>query len=184
MTHIMLDIETLGTKPGCVVLSIGAVSFNPAAASAPQGTFYAEIDIFSSLMAGLTIDPQTVEFWQKQTKEKRTQTIFANPINIYAAFNTFIDWVQMQSPDEKNRFVWANSPSFDCLILETALLRCEMEWPWTFRDLTDCRTAYRMAKLDISSIAPSKEAHHALADAEYQVRAIHRCYELLHIETN
>ena len=28
-THAMIDIETLGTEPDCVVLSVGAVKFDP-----------------------------------------------------------------------------------------------------------------------------------------------------------
>ena len=28
-THAMIDIETLGTKPDAVVLTIGGVKFNP-----------------------------------------------------------------------------------------------------------------------------------------------------------
>ena len=28
-THAMIDIETLGTEPGSVVLSVGAVKFDP-----------------------------------------------------------------------------------------------------------------------------------------------------------
>ena len=28
-THAMIDIETLGTGPNCVVLTVGAVKFNP-----------------------------------------------------------------------------------------------------------------------------------------------------------
>ena len=36
-THAMIDIETLGTEPDCVVLSVGAVKFNP---FVPQETLH------------------------------------------------------------------------------------------------------------------------------------------------
>ena len=28
-SHVSLDLETLGTRPGCAILSIGAIAFNP-----------------------------------------------------------------------------------------------------------------------------------------------------------
>ena len=34
-THAMIDLETLGTGPDCVVLTIGGVKFNPNDISEP-----------------------------------------------------------------------------------------------------------------------------------------------------
>ena len=37
-THAMIDIETLGTEPGCVVLSVGAVKFDPFNSETPHAS--------------------------------------------------------------------------------------------------------------------------------------------------
>ena len=64
----MLDIEALGSKPGSVILSIGAVKF---AGGKILHEFYRRIDPQSCIDAGLKIDVDTVMWWMKQSKEAR-----------------------------------------------------------------------------------------------------------------
>jgi hypothetical protein len=47
--NVMIDIETLGTRPGSVILSIGACRFG---ADGIGEEFYRAIDVLDSLMAG------------------------------------------------------------------------------------------------------------------------------------
>src|SRR5688572_9943106 len=63
MTHVMVDIETLGSAPGSVILSIGAVWFGD---DGLGSEFYRTVDIFDSLLRGLTIDAATVAWWRDQ----------------------------------------------------------------------------------------------------------------------
>ena len=46
--HCMIDIESLGVVPGSIVLSIGAVMFNPYEEGAVGATFYGVIDTVDS----------------------------------------------------------------------------------------------------------------------------------------
>ena len=43
MTHIMVDLETWGTAPGCDIRSIGAVVFDPVAGTL-GATFYVNVE--------------------------------------------------------------------------------------------------------------------------------------------
>ena len=43
-THAMIDLETLGTGPDCVVLTIGGVKFNPNEVSNTYQEFYYRFD--------------------------------------------------------------------------------------------------------------------------------------------
>jgi len=54
--HVMLDIETLGVSPGCVILSLSAVEFDINTGELGE-SFNMGIDIKSCVDAGLTIDP-------------------------------------------------------------------------------------------------------------------------------
>jgi hypothetical protein len=64
----MLDLETLGTVPGCVGLSIGAVQFDPR-----EGTlgreFYVVVSRADSVERFLTEDASTKEWWARQSHE-------------------------------------------------------------------------------------------------------------------
>jgi len=61
--RVMIDIETLGTEPGCAILSIGAVHFT---AAGRGETLYRNIDRASCEDAGLEIDEETVKWWSEQ----------------------------------------------------------------------------------------------------------------------
>lgn len=64
--HIMLDLETLGTQPGCAILSIGAVAFSPeAGAIASTEPFYVEISLESTLPR-FGVEAGTLRWWLEQ----------------------------------------------------------------------------------------------------------------------
>lgn len=62
MSHVMLDLETLGRGPGCVILSIGAVTFNPFG-EGYKHEFTCNIEPEISKQLGFTVDPDTVAWW-------------------------------------------------------------------------------------------------------------------------
>ncbi|MEN3257234.1 3'-5' exonuclease [Sodalis endosymbiont of Spalangia cameroni] len=69
MNNVMLDIETLGKKAGCPIVSVAAVMFAPATGRVGQ-TFYERIDYQAALKYG---EPEegTLLWWQKQSDEAR-----------------------------------------------------------------------------------------------------------------
>ena len=80
MSRIMVDLETLGTAPGSVILSIGAVRFDVEKGLLDE--FYVNIDVESSQRLGLTIDGDTVMWWLKQSDAARAKC--RTPFNIPA----------------------------------------------------------------------------------------------------
>ncbi len=176
--NIMVDIETLGTKPGCAILSIGAVEFNPFAELEEKQvfgkTFYAEIDLMSCLMAGLTIDPNTLQFWRKKYEDETASFFGEQKIGLMMALAGLKQFVQGQSgsaPTQEIK-IWANSPSFDCDILEFTLTLLKIDQFWSFRDRLDCRTAVFLSDLDLKTLAQPNVKHNALDDAKFQARSI------------
>lgn len=67
ITNIMLDLETLGTCPGSVILQIGAVRSN--------NGLERTITIDSCLRAGLTVDGDTIGWWLRQSEAARRASL-------------------------------------------------------------------------------------------------------------
>jgi len=162
MTDIMIDIETLGTKPGCVLLSIGAVEFNN------KGEFGKEfemiIDVENSVAWGLKIEPRTVMWWMEQNQEARKK--ISEPgeglSEALEAFTKAFSW--------KNAQVWCNGASFDFPIMEAAFQAVDMKKPWQYYNERCFRTIKGMLskeKFDSLKVSP-KIAHSALEDAKAQ----------------
>src|SRR5262245_9291276 len=105
--HVMVDIETLGTRPGSVVLSVAAVRFN---ARGTYAEFHRAINIFDSLMAGLTIDPATVSWWRQQSEQSRRALGFVDPLS-----GVLRDLTAFLATDRPLR-MWAKGPDFDLVL--------------------------------------------------------------------
>ena len=68
--HGMIDLETLGVNPDSVVMTLGAIKFNPFQNEEPHSPLYLRCDIEEqSEKLGRTIDDSTMEWWGKQPKE-------------------------------------------------------------------------------------------------------------------
>lgn len=179
---IMIDLETLGTKPGCVVLAIGAMMFEPIVSpigafpgSPPPPPFYSNIDLFSSLLLGLTIDPKTLQWWQDQ-EEAAQNALFNNTAHLAQVIDKFNSWVrktgEYYSPQKKELIVWAKSPDFDCAIWEHCAGLLRLDVPWEFRDKRDVRTICGLTPL--LNGPPSQAGkvgihHNALDDCTNQI---------------
>ncbi len=186
---VMLDLETLGLHPGCVVMSIGAIKFDPfgelpeivvvdGAPTIPEG-FYAIIDIKDSVAQGLTIDPETEKWWHTQDAEVRDQLFAGNGVLLSEAIQRFNDWY----PDPMET-VWANGASFDQPIWNVACQAVGGEVPWNYRKVRDCRTLFDLAFREDYSLYRNGPypRHHALFDCYRQIGMAQACFRNLGID--
>ena len=74
-THAMIDLETLGTGPDCVVLTIGGVKFNPNEVSNTYQEFYYRFDVDEQLAKGRTTLQSTLDWWARQDKSVRDEAL-------------------------------------------------------------------------------------------------------------
>lgn len=165
---IMIDLETLGTRAGCVVLSIGAVGFNRADGAILR-EFYRVIDAESAQRAGLTIDAKTVAWWAGQSPEARG--IFATDAEHWRIVaDDFRQWaVACNMASAK---VWAHGLTFDLPILEAALLTASIAAPWKHWNARDTRTVYDLTGFDPNTVPREGVYHNALDDARHQVKCL------------
>lgn len=170
MRDLMIDIETLGNRPGSVILSIGAVAFDAETGEIGE-EFYAAIDPSSASAAGLTTDISTMIWWMKQSPEAR-DAAFSGDRLIDLALGDFGDFARRVDPTR----VWAKPPSFDLVLLEAALKACSVPVPWHFRTHRDCRTIFDLT----GTLQPNVgTAHNALDDAKSQAFGVIAAYAKL-----
>ena len=62
-THGMIDLETLGVDPECVILTIGAIKFNPFNSIEPNNGLYLRCDVDEQTSLGRTVDDNTLAWW-------------------------------------------------------------------------------------------------------------------------
>lgn len=128
MKRVMVDLETLGKRPGCIVLSIGAVVFDEGGL---HDEFYAEINQSSSELHGLRADMSTVHWWNEQSAEargvlERTLSWKTSADLVYVLTN-FANWLVPNIGDVE---VWGNGAAFDNIILAECYVAASMNLPW------------------------------------------------------
>jgi len=161
VTRVMVDIETVGIEIGSAIVEIGAVQFAPGGLIGE--TFYRSVSLTSSQEAGLTIDADTLEWWLGENPEIATEVLVGGD-DLREVLAEFVDWYHEVDPAE----VWANSPSFDCEMLEHAGERVGVPMPWDFYQERDVRTLDALPhSVDIEQDGTE---HNALDDALYQAR--------------
>lgn len=182
MTIVMVDLETLSTRPTAAILQIGAVKFDPHGEIVPvdgPDTFEVSIDLDSCLRAGLAVDDHTFRWWLGQSSAARS-AVQAQGHPLAGVLWKFHDWLGgpgiVHMPDDFE--LWSNGASFDVPILENAYYSLDRLPPWGHRAARDCRTLFALARDLASWEKPQHEVSHTgLADAVAQaldVQAAHR----------
>ena len=176
MTNIMLDLETLGTKPDSVILSIGAAAFNE---ETIINEFYTTINLKSCVEMGLKMYPDTVCWWANHSDAAK-RGVFESQVTLPSALSEFSAWVKSISDDVVR--MWGNGEDFDNVVLREAYHKAGVPpslIPWHFKN----NMSYRTLKNLLPNIKIDRvgEHHNALDDARSQaLHAIKLLKELHH----
>lgn len=160
--NVMLDLETLGTRPGYGILSIGACTFDL------KHKFYDRIspdDARSHFKENI----DTLRWWSRQVSVVREEA-FGGTKPTVEVLCSFRDWFwSLNSGDIKNTFIWGNGASFDISILEHVYEELGISLPWTSKN----GRCYRTLKKLLPHVTAEPRAgnhHHALDDAIHQAK--------------
>jgi hypothetical protein len=161
----MTDIETLGTRPGCIVLGAAFVRFSDEA----QIAFNLSIPDQQAL--GLEIDPATHAWWGEQEAKFPGvwESATRNPVPLRTGLEYIAQWIAWASGGDRV-FIWCHGATFDAPLLGELFRRAGIACPWQFYDVRDTRTLYDLAGIDVKDYAVPPP-HVALNDAIGQVRA-------------
>jgi len=123
--YCMIDLETLGTRPGDAILSIGACLFEPSKGEITS-TFYVTINQNDSREQGFKAQKSTMEWWQKQVPEAQAAA-FKGELSVQSALTQFKMWL----PSEIC-LVYGNGANFDNALLSAAYRQMKMDQPWPY----------------------------------------------------
>ncbi len=153
----MTDLETLGNKPGSVIVALGAVKFN---LDGVYETFYERVDAQSCVALGLQIDVSTVMWWMKQSDAARQEITKAGSA-LPGVLVRFTQWVGLAEAE-----MWGNGASFDNVLLADAYERAMLPRPWKYFN-DRCYRTMKAMRPDVP-MQRTGTAHNALDDARSQ----------------
>jgi exodeoxyribonuclease VIII len=159
--NFMLDLETMGVKPGCPIISIGVTEFDPHGDGVIR-SFYQAIDLQSNLDHNLVPEAGTIKWWMKQSDEAKKVFGEGENMSLATALLALARWMG------DGAILWGNSARFDLGILEHAYLACGMVVPWEHRDERCYRTLKNL--FPELKIKRSGIHHNALDDAISQAK--------------
>lgn len=173
MRSVMVDIETLGLNPGCPILSIGAVVFDPLINFvSKEDRFHTWVRPSYSVFEGFKIDADTLRWWLQKDPEflAECEAVGGNTYNALIQFN---NWVATQ----KVNHIWANDPSFDIAIINQAA-RTILGSPlssFNYKGERSFRTIVALG-IELGIVAPERredlKKHNALSDAIAQAEEV------------
>lgn len=182
-THLMVDLETMGKKPGAPIVSVGAVFFDPIS-GLTGAEYYQVINLESSMSFGARPDASTILWWLKQSPEARSAIVVDDTVGLVEALEQLLDFIAENAANgSKNVQLWGNGSSFDCSLLEAAFELADTPFPiphWNYRDV---RTVVELGKaigLNARYDIPFEgDQHNALADARHQVKYVSAIWQRL-----
>lgn len=176
MYEMMIDLETLDTRPKAIVLSVGAViweTFQDEDGNLSYHVwerFLRRPEIDPQVIFGRTISEETLLWWQKQTVDARAEAFDKDrqPIG-----QVMIDLKTLAGKYDVNHF-WASPDTFDFPIMESLAEDVGLlsMLPWSYRQKYDVRTVVNEASYSASAHKAEGLAgvpHTPVFDCEWQI---------------
>ena len=133
----MLDLESLGTRPDCAILTLGAVKFDEYTPGSFGDSLYLRIDVDEQLALGREVQEDTLTWWSNQAEDVREEALGeGNRVSLTEMYR------------QLNRFcvgatnIWCQGTAFDIVILENIYRQMGWPTPWQFWQIRDSRTLF------------------------------------------
>jgi|JI10StandDraft_1071094.scaffolds.fasta_scaffold492163_2 hypothetical protein len=181
ITDVVVDIETLGTQPGCPIIQIGYCGFDACDASFTPLISAAYRIPLSAIQGKDKINGDTLDWWFNQSANAVAELISGagalsatkpSEVSMLTAFAQDI----AQHVQRAN--LWGNSHSFDLVLIEAALARHGMEKHWNFRN----ERCYRTLKEELYWVKADPfigTKHTALHDSYNEAAHLHKLLQEL-----
>jgi len=171
--HLMVDMETMAVSPNAVVLSLGAVHFNPYG-NEHGDSIYFRIDLDDQDALGREVDPNTITWWSSQPPEIMEEAFSPDDrIPLVEAMDRFHKFAWGCSA------FWSHGATFDLVILENIYRQLNKPLPWNYWQLRDTRTLFDLGH---DPEMPQDSKHDALQDAIRQAVGVQNVYRKLNIK--
>jgi len=161
-THMQIDLETLGTGPRAAIIAIGACTFNP------QQGITSSFEVLVDPKKATGERDKATELWWTQQEPLVRERMFSGTATTKEALESLVEYIEKHKP----HFLWANSPSFDLVILAASMKDWNIEIPWSHRIERDFRTLKSLGnelRMDVNSfLSDNASKHDAREDAIQQ----------------
>tara|TARA_E500000178_G_scaffold320032_1_gene342831 strand:+ start:71 stop:610 length:540 start_codon:yes stop_codon:yes gene_type:complete len=171
--NAMIDVETLAVDWNAVVLTLGAVKFDPYTNEVTD-KLHIRLDTESQVSKGRTICEDTLAWWGKQSDSVKEDAFSEDRVDVGKALDILTEW----SSDTHR--VWCQGPSFDFPIMDSLYRQYDRKMPWTFWNQRDARTVTSLVAEDIKSKI-NFDAHNAAEDCVAQAKCVQYVFDKLKI---
>lgn len=158
---VMIDLETMDTKPSAAIVSLGACAFDHRTGELAS-TFYRAISLGSNTEVGRTISTDTLLWWMQQSDSARAALV-TDTLPLLKVLTEFQLWANPY----RDGLLWANDPDFDAVILSSAMETVGLRYPFMYFNHRSVRTVKQLAHPlgDFPPFEVDGTAHNALDDA-------------------
>lgn len=173
--HAMLDLETLGQSSNAFIVQICITTFSLDDPTYSRKSWSTNIDVWR-LQVGSESDQSTIQWWQSQDRDVRSR-VMGGLQTLPNALTELMEWVLAQG---KIDYLWANSPSFDCVILDNACKRNHIDnklpkfWAWR-----DMRTVVALANDMGAELPKLRNTHDAEQDVINQISLVEKAIDFI-----
>lgn len=187
MIDIVIDIETLGVRPGCTIIEIGACAIDRNTGRITgnfsrrvSGTYsYADVRSVAEgkdCLGG--VESATASWWTVEDGRDATlRKILSRRYSPSADIDALCELAEWCAAvrDFGDARMWGNGPTFDLAILAHAYERDHILLPWYHYEERCVRTALEMAGYEKGSVPWIEDGprHRALNDARHEARKLY-----------
>lgn len=127
--NVMIDIETLGVCPGCVVTEVGCCRFDGGGVTERLSV---PLSFKAQSSLGLKVDADTLHWTLKheaplEALERSLECVDDLSETLRRLSRWMLDSLEFPTAE-----VWACGPDFDLRLLEVLLRRCRVRVPWDY----------------------------------------------------
>lgn len=163
MREIVMDIETLSTRKNALVVSVGLVAFDDDYPEFHE-VFGQRLDMEEQQRKGRSIDMDTVSWWMKQSEAARRWNFEGHRVSVTNALADISAFIFKTKGGQTSIDIWANPPTFDCIIMESLFNDFGFSRPWDFRIENDLRSVTKFAGVPKGWLSPRQVVEHIPTD--------------------
>jgi len=196
--HGMVDVETMGLKEDCPILTIGAVLFDPYeqddVGTLEKRAFLRRVDVQDAVEQSGRVEGSTLKWWLQQEDAAIKELVHEDTVPMVVAMRDLRRYLADRAPELEDDFfpgfskfpiacaLWAKSPDFDCAKLRHTADRVGETLPLRFFQWRCVRTVQDLAwpeGPDARPVFKAGVAHDARADAVQQALMVQAAYKEL-----
>ena len=170
MADIMIDIESLNTTPDCVILTIGAVLFDPRGNGILNKIELRPTIEDQTETYNRTINEDTLRWWGTQSEAAQEEALGdRDRMSFKECMEKLYKFCWNQGKP------WSHGAPFDIVVLEHAWRQHNQLAPWAYYNVRDTRTLFDIAGVSLKD-GGHITTHKAVEDAERQAIVVQQAY--------